>query len=71
MARVTAIPLVLLLTLPLSAEAADLPAGNCAAPRALTDLSRCDFSRQKLAGKDLHGAKLLRGQAGEHRFPQG
>ena len=30
------------------ATAGDLPAGNCEAPQAATDLSRCDFSRRKL-----------------------
>ena len=41
-----------------AAAAADLPPGNCAAPQAETDLSKCDFSRKKLAGRDLHGARL-------------
>ena len=40
------------------ATAGDLPSGNCAAPMAATDLSLCDFSRTKLAGRDLHGVRL-------------
>jgi hypothetical protein len=35
-----------------------LPIGDCANPQAATDLSKCDFSRQKLAGKNLRGARL-------------
>ena len=35
-------------------RAADIAPGNCAAPRAGTDLSACDFSRRKLAGAALH-----------------
>ena len=35
------------------AFAADLPAGNCAAPKANTDLSGCDFTRHSLAGANL------------------
>ncbi|HRE19318.1 MAG TPA: pentapeptide repeat-containing protein, partial [Rhodocyclaceae bacterium] len=38
--------------------AADLPPGNCAAPQAATDLSQCDFSRNKLVGRDLRGVRL-------------
>ena len=49
---------ILLLALAANALAADLPEGNCAAPKAATDLSRCDFSRLKMAGKDLRGARL-------------
>ena len=37
---------MLLLNLATHATAADLPEGNCAAPKAATDLSKCDFSRQ-------------------------
>ena len=42
----------------IDAVAADLPVGNCAAPQAATDLSLCDFSCKKLAGRDLHGADM-------------
>ena len=52
------IALLLPLLVAIDAAAADLPPGNCAAPQAATDLSSCDFSRKKLAGKDLHGARL-------------
>ena len=51
--------IALLLSLPIVLHApADLPPGNCAAPQAATDLSQCDFSRKKLAGRDLRGARL-------------
>ena len=40
------------------AVAAELPKGDCGAPRAATDLTHCDFSGADLNGVDLSGARL-------------
>ena len=42
----------------LGAAAAELPRGDCARPAARTDLSACNLSGAKLAGKDLRGARF-------------
>ena len=47
----TACLIALLGAVPPAALAADLPAGDCKRPAARTDLSACDWSRAKLAGK--------------------
>jgi hypothetical protein len=56
----------------LSATAAnELPAGNCAAPMAATDLVALRLLAQETGGaRTLHGAKLAGRQAGEHRSQQ-
>lgn len=40
------------------AGATTIPAGDCEAPQPRTDLSHCDLSHRKLAGRDLSGANL-------------
>jgi hypothetical protein len=39
------------------APAGDLPRGRCADPLPQTDLSACDFTRARLAGRDLRGVR--------------
>lgn len=40
------------------AQAADLAAGDCQAPKPQTDLSRCDYNGANLSGRDLKGARF-------------
>ena len=53
----TACLMAMLLAAPPAVLAADLPQGDCRRPAARTDLSACDLSRAKLAGKDLRMSK--------------